>query len=219
MAAALGRAERRPYPADGLDAWRRAGGPVEAGDVVPEPGNVVLTGGGTRPGARSAPTPRTSSGTSVGAYCSGVTTAHEVAALAAAGIDAALRPGSWSQWTADPDRPVATAPGVRPDGSEPPDQGILPSVITPGTRPTGPVVLAVVAGAAHLVVGYFYLAGGLVIPGQVLFPLWILWAALAVWLVRLASGRSWWTPVVPGIAAVAFITVLVVGDQVLGWQA
>src|SRR3712207_4601824 len=51
------------------------------------------------------------SGADVGVYCgSGVTAAHEVAALAAAGIDAALWPGSWSQWSADPERPVDTGP-------------------------------------------------------------------------------------------------------------
>lgn len=47
-------------------------------------------------------------GTDVAVYCgSGVTAAVTIAALAAIGVDAALFPGSWSQWSADPNRPVA----------------------------------------------------------------------------------------------------------------
>jgi thiosulfate/3-mercaptopyruvate sulfurtransferase len=47
----------------------------------------------------------------VGAYCgSGVTAAHEVLALALTGVPAALYVGSWSNWVADPSRPVATGP-------------------------------------------------------------------------------------------------------------
>jgi thiosulfate/3-mercaptopyruvate sulfurtransferase len=161
----------------GLAAWRAVGGPVEAGEVVPAPGSVTLTGGGMPtltadeaaalpaaggvlldaraaeryrgevepidpraghvPGARSAPTAATLgpdgtflpvavlserfaavgavAGARVGVYCgSGVTAAHEVAALAAAGIEAALWPGSWSQWSADPARPVAVGPDPGP---------------------------------------------------------------------------------------------------------
>ncbi|MFF9771162.1 sulfurtransferase [Streptomyces sp. NPDC053086] len=45
--------------------------------------------------------------TEVGVYCgSGVSGAHEVLALAVAGIPAALYVGSWSEWSADPSRPV-----------------------------------------------------------------------------------------------------------------
>ena len=149
----------------GLAAWT---GPVESGDVVPTPGDVVLTAGGMPvltadeaaalpgdggvlldarageryrgevepvdpraghvPGAVSAPTTDNladgrfrddladrfaalgvTADTRVGVYCgSGVTAAHEVAALAVAGVEAALWPGSWSEWSADPVRPVAT---------------------------------------------------------------------------------------------------------------
>jgi thiosulfate/3-mercaptopyruvate sulfurtransferase len=47
----------------------------------------------------------------VGVYCgSGVTAAHEVLALELIGVHAALYVGSWSNWIADGDRPVATGP-------------------------------------------------------------------------------------------------------------
>ena len=45
----------------------------------------------------------------IGVYCgSGNSAAHAIAAMAAAGLDAALYVGSWSAWSADPARPVAT---------------------------------------------------------------------------------------------------------------
>lgn len=53
----------------------------------------------------------TSDAREVGVYCgSGVSGAHEVLALAVAGIPAALYVGSWSEWSHDGDRPVATGP-------------------------------------------------------------------------------------------------------------
>lgn len=46
-----------------------------------------------------------------GAYCgSGVTASVVVAAFAATGTEVALFPGSWSQWCAEPGRPIATGP-------------------------------------------------------------------------------------------------------------
>ena len=41
-------------------------------------------------------------------YCgSGVTASVVIAALASVGVDATLFPGSWSQWSSEPERPVA----------------------------------------------------------------------------------------------------------------
>ncbi|WP_349863869.1 sulfurtransferase [Leifsonia sp. WHRI 6310E] len=155
----------------GLAAWRAAGGAVETGASVPEPGGVSLAFGslptidadraaafpaggvlldaragerfrgevepvdpraGHIPGARSAPTVDSLDadglllppdrlaerfaafgavpGAAVAVYCgSGVTAAHTVLAMEAAGLPTpALYPGSFSAWSNDPSRPVAT---------------------------------------------------------------------------------------------------------------
>ena len=53
----------------------------------------------------------------VGVYCgSGVTAAHQVAALELAGFRAALYPGSFSEWSSNPLLPVVTGSGPRGDG-------------------------------------------------------------------------------------------------------
>ncbi|MGW7073800.1 sulfurtransferase [Streptomyces sp. NPDC054866] len=98
------------------------------GDVEP-----IDRVGGHIPGAVSAPTTEnvTADGTfrpaadlaerfnslgasetsEVGVYCgSGVSGAHEVLALAVAGIPASLYVGSWSEWSSDESRPVAKGP-------------------------------------------------------------------------------------------------------------
>lgn len=157
----------------GLGTWTGAGFALETGEVLPVPGDVVLTQGalptltpddaaylassgdgllldaragerfrgevepvdpraGHVPGAVSAPTTGNlgpdgrfldeaalrerfaglgleGDARQVGVYCgSGVTAAHEVAALATIGVHAALYAGSWSQWSNDETRPVAT---------------------------------------------------------------------------------------------------------------
>ena len=86
-------------------------------------------------------------------------------------------------------------------------------------RSAGPLVLAALAGAAHLVVRFFYASAGLIVPGPALLVLWAVWALLAWWLIVLARQRSWWTPVVP-VAAVALLAgVITFGESVLGWTA
>jgi thiosulfate/3-mercaptopyruvate sulfurtransferase len=55
-------------------------------------------------------------GAPVGVYCgSGVTASHAFVALTLAGYNPVLYPGSWSQWSNHPDRPVAT--GAQPQGA------------------------------------------------------------------------------------------------------
>lgn len=65
-----------------------------------------------RPGALERPGATGSEeGAGTAVYCgSGITAAHEIAALEIAGIKAALYPGSWSQWSNHPQLPVATGP-------------------------------------------------------------------------------------------------------------
>ncbi|BAC70123.1 MULTISPECIES: sulfurtransferase [Streptomyces] len=121
--------------ADGAAALARTGLLLDAraaeryrGDVEP-----IDPVGGHIPGAVSAPTTENvaengrfrpaaeladrfkslgvNDAAEVGVYCgSGVSAAHEVLALAVAGIPAALYVGSWSEWSAAGSRPVAAGP-------------------------------------------------------------------------------------------------------------
>ena len=85
--------------------------------------------------------------------------------------------------------------------------------------PVGPWIVAALAGAAHLYVGFFYLVSGLAIPLYALAPLWIFWFAAAFYLVKLAMRRSWWTPAVPVVAATVLVVTALMGDAFLGWTA
>jgi hypothetical protein len=86
-------------------------------------------------------------------------------------------------------------------------------------REAGPLAVAAVAGVAHLLIGYIYLVSGLAVPGYALIPLWIWWFLLAGLLVGLASRRSWWSAVIPFVAAATWVLVVLGGGELLGWTA
>jgi hypothetical protein len=88
------------------------------------------------------------------------------------------------------------------------------------SEPTaGTWVLAALSGAAHLVVGVFYLSSGLVAPLWAVAVLGVWWVLLAVQLSRLALRGSWWTPGVPVVAFATWWLVLTAGERLLGWTA
>jgi len=120
----------------GLRAWTAAGYDLATDDVVPETGDVVLADPGqdalsideaaafpetgvlldVRARIRDHDTVRATlaeigitAETPVAAYCgSGITAAHTALVLHEVGIPARVFPGSWSQWSNTPGRPVAT---------------------------------------------------------------------------------------------------------------
>ncbi|ANP73661.1 sulfurtransferase [Cryobacterium arcticum] len=116
---------RARFEALGVRAW--PGADAAAGRVgelasAGAPASPVGTTSGAADGDETEAGPDASGGAAavpdagfdVGVYCgSGVTAAHEAVALTLAGFAPALYPGSWSQWSNMPDRPVATgdAPG------------------------------------------------------------------------------------------------------------
>ncbi len=72
--------------------------------------------------------------------------------------------------------------------------------------------------AAHLAVGIFYLAVGLVVPGLVIPFFWAFWIFLAVVLVRHRDDPRW-VLAVPVVAAVVLFAAVSLGEAVFGWTA
>lgn len=81
------------------------------------------------------------------------------------------------------------------------------------------VVAALIAAFTHLVVGYLYLASGLVAPLWAVTLLIVWWGVLAYVGVRLVQRRSYLVLLVPVVAAATWFGVIMLGGQILGWTA
>jgi hypothetical protein len=90
---------------------------------------------------------------------------------------------------------------------------------SPGPAAVLPVVAAVVAALLHLVVGWFYLASGLVAPLWAVVLLLVLWSAMTVAGWHLARRRSYRVLLVPLAGAAVWLALLWFGGEVLGWTA
>lgn len=65
----------------------------------------------------------------------------------------------------------------------------------------------------------FYVLSGLVAPLWAIVLLLLVWAALAVCSVRWFARRPWVVLVLPLVAAAVWFATIILGEQLLGWQA
>lgn len=86
-------------------------------------------------------------------------------------------------------------------------------------RTTSPlfVVAVVVATLAQLVVGFYYLASGLMAPLWAIVCLGVWWVLLTYVGVRLVQRRSYLVLLVPVVAIATWFGVMSFGGAVLGW--
>lgn len=71
----------------------------------------------------------------------------------------------------------------------------------------------------YLVVGFFYLSSGLVVPSPWLILLWAIWIAGIYVLVTVFRKRRAWTPVVAVAAAAVWWMYVMIGGTFFGWAA
>jgi hypothetical protein len=73
--------------------------------------------------------------------------------------------------------------------------------------------------AAHLVIGIWYAASGLVSPPWGVGVLLAIWFALLVVGLRLRTRRPWWMLAVPVLDVVIWVAVVTAGETFFGWTA
>jgi hypothetical protein len=98
-------------------------------------------------------------------------------------------------------------------------KGRLRAVTDRTSRPgVGRIIAMVVGIAGHLVVGIFYLAIGLVVPGLVIPFFWTFWILLLVVAIRHRHDPRWVLGM-PLVAAAALFAAVSIGEAVFGWTA
>lgn len=80
------------------------------------------------------------------------------------------------------------------------------------------IVAVVVGFAAHLAVGVFYLAAGLVVPGLAIPFFWAFWIFLLVLAIR-HRRQPVWVLAIPVVAVVAILAAVSLGEALFGWTA
>ena len=81
----------------------------------------------------------------------------------------------------------------------------------------GRLAAAIVALLAMAPVGFFYAASGLLVPGPWLYLMWVLYLALLMLAIWLARRGSFLVLVVPVGAAVAWWSIIALGEEYGGW--
>jgi len=87
----------------------------------------------------------------------------------------------------------------------------------PASHSPAATISGIVGIGLYLVVGFFYLSSGLVVPGPWLLILWAIWLAGIYVLVLVFRRRRAWTPLVAVAAAAVWWIYVTVGEAVFGW--
>ncbi|MEA1903595.1 MAG: hypothetical protein U9N56_08730 [Actinomycetota bacterium] len=90
---------------------------------------------------------------------------------------------------------------------------------SPEARSVGALIVGVIGMVLYVVIGWLYLASGLLVPFPWYIVLWVIWAGGLFVLGRVFRRRPLWTPVVPVAALAVWVTYIQVGSRLFGWTA
>ncbi len=80
-------------------------------------------------------------------------------------------------------------------------------------------VIGIVGIPLYVLVGWFYVASGLVVPFPWFLALWAIWAVGFFVLIKVFRAAPAWTPLVPVVAAGVWVGFVQLGSWLFGWTA